>query len=223
MDFSSLSLPAFKVLLQDAAKRDLTTARRAALLQILLDERYLTRSQLMARVEGLLGAGCFGAAAWEDAFYRDMRVVKNALASAGFQARYSRSAALQGYYLTGQPTVSSRLGELLAHSAAEVDPAQMRIFRQMAPAERFRLGSSASDTALQAVAYRIRQQNPNLSQAEAGLQALQQSRGEDRQHTGLTPAQNRRPSPAPAVLGRCRPVGRPARTGRRGRQQGRRP
>ncbi len=161
-----------QTLLQDAAERDLATARRASLLQILLDERYLTRRQLMVRVEGLLGASCFGAAAWEDAFYRDMRVVKKALAAAGFRAGYSRRPSRQGYYLAGQPAVSPRLSELLEHSAAEVDLAQIRIFRRLAPAERFRLGCSASDTARQAVAYRIRQQNPNLSLAEASFRAL---------------------------------------------------
>ena len=173
MDISSLPHPALQTLLQDAAERDQATSRRVALLNILLDERYLTRSQLMARVEGLLGTGCFGVSAWEDAFYRDMRVVKKALAAAGFQARYSRRAAQPGYYLAGQPGISPRLSELLAHSAAEVDAAQMRVFRRLTPAERFRLGCSVSDAARQAVVYRIRQQNPNLSLAEASFRALQ--------------------------------------------------
>ncbi len=173
MDISLLPHRALEVLLQDAADRDLATARRAVLVKILLDERYLTREQLMARVEGLLGAGCFGAAAWEDAFFRDMRMVKKALAAAGFRAGYSRSAALQGYYLAGQPAVSPRLAEILAHSAAEADPAQLRIFRRMAPAGRFRLGCSVSDAARDAVAYRIRQQDPALSPAQASFLALQ--------------------------------------------------
>ncbi len=172
MDLTSFPSPALQTLLQDAVERDLATARRASLLQILLDERYLTRRQLMARVEGLLGAGCFGASAWEDAFYRDMCVAKKALAAAGFRAGYSRRPSLEGYYLAGQTAVSPRLSELLEHSAAEVDAAQMSVFRRLSPAERFRLGCSASDTARQAVVHRIRQQNPNLSPAEASFQAL---------------------------------------------------
>ena len=172
MDISPLPQPALEVLLQDAAQRDLATARRAALVKILLDERYLSRAQLMARVEGMLGAGCFGAAAWEDAFFRDMRVVKKALAAAGFRAAFSRGAARAGYYLDGQPPVSPRLAGILAHSAAEVDLAQLRIFRRLAPAERFRLGCSVSDAACTAVAYRIRQQDPSLSPAQASFLAL---------------------------------------------------
>ena len=44
-----------ETLLQDAIDRDPVTARRAHLLKILLHERYLTRRQLIVRVEGLLG------------------------------------------------------------------------------------------------------------------------------------------------------------------------
>ncbi len=173
MDITPLPHPALETLLEDAVERDLATARRAALVKILLDERYLTRVQLMARVEGLLGTGCFGASAWEDAFYRDMRVVKRALAAAGFRAGYSRRSDRPGYYLAGQPAISPRLAEILVHSAAEVDLAQLHIFSRMAPAGRFRLGCSVSDAAREAVAARIRQQNPGLSPAEASFLALQ--------------------------------------------------
>jgi hypothetical protein len=39
------------VVLHDAMQRDVTTARRVALIEILWNERYLTRAQLIARVE----------------------------------------------------------------------------------------------------------------------------------------------------------------------------
>ena len=71
-----------EVILQDAIQRDLPTARRAALLEILWHERYLTRAQLMARVGLQLGKHCFGTSAWEDTFYRDMHVVKQAFKAA---------------------------------------------------------------------------------------------------------------------------------------------
>ena len=63
-------------ILHDVIQRDITTARRVALLEILWNERYLTRSQLIARVELCLGKKCFGISAWEDMFYRDMRFVR---------------------------------------------------------------------------------------------------------------------------------------------------
>ena len=72
-------------ILQDAMERDITTARRVTLLEILWNERYLTRAQLIARVELRLGKNCFGASAWEDTFYRDMRLVKQAFETAGYR------------------------------------------------------------------------------------------------------------------------------------------
>jgi len=80
-----LTLPSVmrEAILQDAIQRDITTARRIALLEILWNERYLTRVQLIARVELRLGKNCFGASAWEDTFYRDMRLVKQAFETAG--------------------------------------------------------------------------------------------------------------------------------------------
>src|SRR6266545_5572083 len=77
-------------ILHDAIHRDITTARRTALLEILWNERYLTRAQLIARVELRLGKNCFGVSAWEDTFYRDMRFVKQAFEAVGYQLLYSR-------------------------------------------------------------------------------------------------------------------------------------
>ena len=87
----SQSRKSIEVVLQDAIQRDITTARRAALLGILWNERRLTRAQLIARVEYKLGRNCFGISAWEDTFYRDMRLVKQAFQAAGYQLEYSRN------------------------------------------------------------------------------------------------------------------------------------
>jgi len=165
MDITSIPKKALETLLQDALDRDPVTARRAHLLIILLRERYLSRQQLTVRIEGLLGKGCFGESAWEDTFYRDMRIVKKALQAAGYQLKYSRRAGRPGYYLHQQPAVSAELAATLAHSVDEVDPAQIRIWRLMPPAERFRLGCSITDAAHQAVVYRP--QHGGLNQPEA--------------------------------------------------------
>src|SRR5688500_15271492 len=164
---SSSYLKAKNFLLQDAIQRDLTTARRAVLLEILWHERYLTRAQLMARVGLRLGKNCFGASAWEDTFYRDMHLVKQAFKAAGYELSYSRDKQQTGYYLQGQPAVSPELRQILRSSAAEVDPRQVEIYRRLSPAARFRQGCSISDTARQVVTYRIRQENPDLSLEEA--------------------------------------------------------
>jgi hypothetical protein len=78
-------------ILHDAMQWDTTTARRVALLEILLNERYLTRSQLIAGVELRLGKNYFEISAWEDIFFRHMRFVKQAFEAAGYRLLYSRN------------------------------------------------------------------------------------------------------------------------------------
>ena len=162
-------------ILQDAIQRDLTTARRAALLKTLWQERYLTRAQLMARVEQRLGKNCFGISAWEDTFYRDMHVVKQAFTAAGFTLAYSRNKDQTGYYLEGQPSLSPEFKQILHSSLAEVDSRQIEIYQRLTPADRFRQGCSISDTARQVVAFRIRKENPSVSIQESNRLALQRA------------------------------------------------
>jgi hypothetical protein len=163
------------VILRDAMQRDITTARRVAFLEILWNERYLTRSQLIARVELRLGRKCFGISAWEDTFYRDMRFVKQAFEAAGYRLLYSRKTQQPGYYLEGQPALRSEIQQVLKGSATEVDQRQLDIYHKLSFAERFHQGCSISDTARRVVAYRIRQDNPKLSVREANQIALQRA------------------------------------------------
>src|SRR6266511_4099413 len=124
-----LSLPTVMkdAILQDAIQRDITTARRVVLLEILWNERYLTRSQLIARVELRLGKNCFGASAWQDIFYRDLRIVKQAFDVTGYPLLYSRNKQQPGYYLDGQPALSAEIKQVLKSSALEVDQRQIDI------------------------------------------------------------------------------------------------
>jgi hypothetical protein len=172
-----LSLPTVMkdTILRDAIQRDTTTARRIALLEILWNERYLTRAQLITRVELRLGKNCFGVSAWEDTFYRDMHFVKQALEAVGYRLLYSRTKQQPGYYLAGQPALSSEIRQVLKGSAAEVDQRQIDIYRKFSFAERFHQGCSISDTARKVVAHRIRQDNPKLSLMEANHIALQRA------------------------------------------------
>src|SRR6266545_8334321 len=162
-------------ILHDAIHRDITTARRFALLEILWNERYLTRSQLIARVELRLGKNCFGASAWQDTFFRDMRIAKMAFQAAGYRLLYSRDKQQPGYYLDGQPALSSEFKQILKTSAVEVDQRQIDIYHKLSFAERFYQGCSISDTARKVVTYRIRQENPQLSLDEANRMALQRA------------------------------------------------
>lgn len=162
-------------LLEDAIQRALMTARRAAHAQILWRERGQTRATLVHRVEYQLGRGCFGGAAWEDTFYRDLRAVRQAFQCAGFTLEYRRSTKEKGYYLRGQPDLLPEFSRMILASAAEVDHRQMAIYRRLSPAERFRQGCEISDTARRVVAYRIRKENPSLTVDEANRQALERS------------------------------------------------
>lgn len=169
------SQKAIGVLLYDATQRDITTARRAALLRILWNERFLTRSQLIARVGYQLGKNCFGISAWEDAFYRDMRVVKQAFLAAGLTLEYSRGKKRTGYYICEQDALSPEFMNMVKASAAEVDQRQLDIYRRLSPAERFRQGCAISDTARNVVAFRIQKENPSLTVQEAHQLALQRA------------------------------------------------
>jgi hypothetical protein len=162
---------AYEILLKDAATRDRPTARRLALMIILSQERYLTRDQLISRVEARLGWGCFGDSAWEDTFFRDMKVVKQAFQSTSCRLAYSRRPNQPGYYLAGLPAVSSELLNILAGSVLEVDLAQVAILRKLSFPARFQQGCSISNLARQVVANRIHQRNPQISLAEAYRQA----------------------------------------------------
>ncbi|MEN8240790.1 MAG: hypothetical protein ABFS17_02625 [Chloroflexota bacterium] len=136
---------AAQALLLDARQRDLVTARRAALLNILWQERYLTRQQLINRVEMILGKACFGKKAWKDAFYRDMRLVKTAFSKAGFQLKYSRDTQSAGYYLAGEPILHPNLIKSIAGALGELDPRQIEIYRHISPAQKFYQASSIID------------------------------------------------------------------------------
>ena len=166
---------AIHVLLQDAIARDITTARRAALLHILWNERFLTRSQLIARVEYQFGRDCFGVSAWEDTFFRDMQVVKHAFQAVGLVLEYSRNKEKSGYSVQEQEALSIEFKQMIKASAAEVDQRQMDIYRKLSPAARFKQGCAISNTARNVVAYRIRQENPKLTPQEAQKLALQRT------------------------------------------------
>jgi hypothetical protein len=173
MQIGTLSLPALQILLADAASRDMVTARRKAIFELLLHERYLTRENIITRIEGQLGKNCFGAASWKDAFYRDIRIVKDAFKAAGHSLGYTRSPQCPGYILNGEPSISDELKAMISHSTGDMDLAQIKIFRSLTPQERCHLGSSITDAAIRSVAHRVKQRYPAISLQQASYFALQ--------------------------------------------------
>ncbi len=146
--------PIHRVLLENAASRDPVTARRSLLVKILSHERFLDRSDLIARAEMVLGKGCFGDSAWEDVFYRDMRVVKKAFRAAGVELAYSRTTGNTGYYLRGKGAFSANMAQQIQGAVAEVDPRQIEITRDLSPPERVHQGLSITHLAHQVTGYR---------------------------------------------------------------------
>jgi hypothetical protein len=134
-------------LLHDAEKRDPVTARRSHLTRILLREHYLTRENLIFRVESLMGYTSFGQKSWKDNFYRDMRVVKAALKKAGFDMRYSRKEGKPGYYLTNEPPLHLDVIKEIAGALGEIDLEQIEIYKRISPAQKFYQACSIIDLA----------------------------------------------------------------------------
>jgi len=124
-------------LLADAERRDVVTARRAALLEILWGERYLKREQLVERVEMVLGKGCFGAKAWQEVFFRDMRFVKQAFAQAGAILKYSRSNKVPGYYLENSLPLHHEIRQEIQGALKELDKQQLAVIGKLSPAQKF--------------------------------------------------------------------------------------
>jgi hypothetical protein len=144
----------YGALLEVAVNRDGVTARRKLLVDLLSQERFLDRSDLIARVEMVLGKGSFGDAAWEDVFYRDMRVVKKSFRAAGVELAYSRTKGNAGYYLRGEGEFNPKLAQQIRSAAAEVDPQQTQITQTLSPAERVQQGFSITHLAHQVTGYR---------------------------------------------------------------------
>lgn len=133
----AIPIEAQTALLDDAKERDLTTARRHTLFNILWRERHLNRQQLITRVEKQLGRTCFGQRAWEDTFYRDLRAVKEVFRRSGYSLKYKRDGKKPGYYLENQPALHESMRRRLKGALNELDDLQCKIYGELSPAQKF--------------------------------------------------------------------------------------
>jgi hypothetical protein len=140
-----LPLAFSQLLLQDAEQRDLVTARRSALVRLLLSENFLTRAQLIVRVEMRLGRDCFGVNARHDTFYRDMRFVKQAFSLTGSVLRYSRRKGQRGYYQPGRGRLDQDTAAAIRGALAELDGQQLTIFKGLTLVQKFAAAASVID------------------------------------------------------------------------------
>ncbi len=164
-----------EVISQQSTSHASTLKRRMELLRILWDERYLTRQQLICRVNQKLGRNSFGKSATKSAFYSDMKIIEKAFQAVDIKLAFNHRRSHGGYFLVGEPAISEELAVEIKNSADEVDSRQIEIYQKLTPADRFRQGCEISDLALRVVAYRILMENPGMNLREANRIALKRA------------------------------------------------
>lgn len=145
--------------------------RRMIMLGILWHESGLTKPALQARVEAQLGSGCFGIQPTL-ALARDIRIIRQVLQGAGYRLKYSRKPGSAGYQITDRPGLEPILEKKLLSAVAEVSPEQAEIFALLTPAERVWQGATLSDQLLAQAVRRLRQEQPEMKEAEAQREVL---------------------------------------------------
>ena len=145
--------------------------RRMIMLGILWHESGLTKAALQARVEAQLGSGCFGIQPTL-AFARDIRFLRQVLQEAGYQLNYRRNRGNTGYQIAGRPELEPIFEKKLHATFAEVSPEQAAIFARLTPAERVWQGATLSDQLRAQAVRRLRQEQPELDEAEAHREVM---------------------------------------------------
>jgi len=148
------------VLLAHQAEQNPVLARRMALLDILCAEAYLTREELIAKVQERLGEDCFGQDAVQ-ALWEDMR----ALRAAGMDIRYSRSKGRLGYYLR-TVAVSEEDKRKIRAVFDEIDYRQMAILRSLPPARRTAMVFELCEALRQSIAASVRSRELDIGDEE---------------------------------------------------------
>jgi hypothetical protein len=158
-------------LLQEAQARDLVTARRAALLALIWHESFLPAAGLMARIEAIVGRGCFGKAATAT-LKRDLRAVRAILAAQGLALRFSRRPGRRGYYIPGRPELAPELIAAIRAGMSDLDPHQIELARLLTPAQRVQQAGRLSDQLRAMAVRRLMAERPGLTPGEAQREVL---------------------------------------------------
>lgn len=138
VEFVGLSKIIRDFLREDPISRGVVVERRAHLIHALLRIRYLSRETLIRQVEYQMGFAVFGKENWINVFHSDMRVVKKAFTQSGYHLRYSRRIEWSGYYFANEPdALGESVKREIAGAVRELDDAQIEIYRQMSPAQKF--------------------------------------------------------------------------------------
>ncbi len=161
-----LPFPKWRRLIDETARLDVPLARRLALLRITWEESHLTNAQLQSRVKDLLGLDCFSDDA-EGAMVDDMQEVRRVYLVAGHELVYSDGPGRTGYWVKGRPRLDQKMAQEIRGAIAEIDPEQVRRWRQMTTAERFQIAADLSDAMAETAIYRVMLQNPGMERLDA--------------------------------------------------------
>ena len=166
VEFIGLSKIIRDFLLQDPISRGVVVERRARLIGALLRIRYISRETLIRQVEFQMGFAVFGKENRIGLFHSDMRVVKKAFARSGYDLRYSRRNGRSGYYFANEPALGEKVKREIAGAVREFDDAQIEIYKQMSPAQKFYQAVSITDLGnlVRKINQPKRKSNGNLSE-----------------------------------------------------------
>lgn len=144
---------------------DPIAARRAALVDLLLDGRPHLREEIWGKVAARLGqspTACWGKAA-QDALQRDMR----ALRAGGLRIAYSRRAGASGYYLQHPPLVDC---DVLPPA---INWLHVESLRALSPAEKNQMAFAAAGHALRSQQQRLLESCPDRPPLQLSAEAVQ--------------------------------------------------
>lgn len=163
-DLNPLALPRRQAIrLAGAAghlQLDRIAARRALVLELLLDGRPLTRGSLTTAVEAVLGP-CWGTRP-DEALLRDL----NALRLGGVRIAYSRRRGSQGYYLQDPPLEKS-----VSKWHEPVNWLYVASIDALTPAQKLRRAFGSAGFALRQRRLLLREAHPEWAEAEIERQA----------------------------------------------------
>ncbi|KAA3643952.1 MAG: hypothetical protein DWQ07_17705 [Chloroflexi bacterium] len=166
-----LPTPVQDSVLNLAADQSYPLKRRLILIGLLWRERGLHKYALIARVEAILGTGCFGKQATLT-FARDIQFVRETFSQAGYALQYRRKKGHTGYAVLERPQIDEHIEKKIAAAVSEVSPEQAVVQARLSPAERVWQGASLSDLLLQQAVRLHLKSNPDLDTRSAQREVL---------------------------------------------------
>ena len=166
-----IPIPIKGTLLNLAADQNFALKRRLVLIRLLWRESGLHKNALIARMQAILGTGCFGKTS-NTYLARDIQFVREALSQAGYTLQYRRKKGHAGYAVLERPHIDEHIEKKIAAAVSEVSPEQAAVQARLSPAERVWQGAGLSDLLLQQAVRLQMKSNPTLDSRSAQREVL---------------------------------------------------